>query len=772
MARLRRISVVFLGGLALAGMAGFLGLSLTPQGQAISAQLQEKSRSGELEQALRLATRRATPDGMDAAAQASVEPSRDHLPETRIVPAIGIAERTPALPPRGPAADDAGWHHSFGTAGSEKHADIPWLDPDKARGLEPAWTYETPGAAANIQATPVFTGRMLVFPDARNRIVALAPETGERVWEFDPGLRQPARRGLVFVPGPGAEPGAGHIYFTAAGRVFALDARTGAPDQGFGTGGSMSLGYAVRVAPQVQGDTLYIASLMPGLHAVDRHTGARKWTVDLLSGKLTSSLIGRLTDPQGGFDGANPWGGMTLDAERGLVFLGLSNPVPVAYGASRPGDNAPANSVLAIDTATGEIRWQFQEIMHDLWDLDIAAPPVLARIDRDGGTWDVVAVPTKAGNLLLLDRLSGRPIFDWRLRRAPASGVPGERTAAYQPDPELPEPFGRMAFTEEDVTDIGADNRASVLAQLQDARFGFYVPHEPERQTVFFGLHGGAMHMGAALDPQRAVLFVAASHVPSSFTVTRGGDSLSRPVRSLSGDGAAIYADWCAACHGDRLEGGAGPSLAALDPAYSRVRFRSILAEGLRAMPAMADLETAEVDALYRLLVLGEGVDRAQAVTGPEAGQDGGGPYRRTAYQKLKDHEGYPGSRPPWGTLTAIDLVSGRHMWRVPLGRHDTLMARGIAQTGTENMSGPAVTSGGALFVSGTKDRLLRAFDARTGQEVWEAELPFIGSASPMLFEHDGAAYVVVPATGGGTLAIYDPDVETGSAFVAFRVAR
>ena len=178
------------------------------------------------------------------------------------------------------------------------------------------------------------------------------------------------------------------------------------------------------------------------------------------------------------------------------------------------------------------------------------------------------------------------------------------------------------------------------------------------------------------------------------------------------------------------------------------------------------------MESLYRMLVIGEGVLHSSDGKGPDKAVNTGGAYRRTAYMKLKDNEGYPGSQPPWGTLTAINLTSGKHIWRVPLGRYDELMERGIAQTGTENMSGPAVTSGGALFVSGTKDRLIRAFDAQTGIEVWEAELPFIGSASPMLFEHDNSAYVVVPATGGGTLGIYDSKVETGSAFVAFRVDR
>lgn len=770
---LRLTAFSMLAGLLLVAALGGAALVLTTQGQSIIERIVERREAGELEQSVRLAARRIferlrVGGGVSAR---SVEAPRDDMPQTKVIPAIPTAERTPAV--RSDGVEAFGWNHSFGGYGSQKHADISWLTPNKAKELQRIWTYETPDAAANIQATPVFTGRLLVFPDARDRIVALSPKTGKQVWEFDPGIRQPARRGLIFVADKGGKAGAGHIYFAAVGRVFALDAATGTPDQDFGDGGSVRVGYSVRVAPRVHGDTLYLASFMPGLHAIDRHSGERLWTTDLLSGEVTKSLIGRWSVARRGFEGANPWGGMTLDPSRGLLFLSLGNPTPVAYGANRSGKNAPANSVIAIDAATGELRWQFQEIMHDLWDLDIASPPVLVQIERDGRLWDEVAVPTKAGNLLLLDRSSGRPVFDWRLRRAPTSSVPGERTAAYQPDPVLPEPFGKMAFTEEDLSDIGETNREVVQRKIQNANYGFFVPHEADRKTVFFGLHGGAMQMGAAFDPQDGVLFVAASHVPSAFTITNGGERGSAPVRRLTGTGANIYAKRCAACHGERLEGATGPSLAALDPAYDRGRFFTILNEGLRTMPAVNDLDSEKADALYRLLVLGDGVVRATPESDPDMAEDSAlGSYERTAYHKLKDHEGYPGSKPPWGTLTAIDLASGQHRWRVPLGRHDELIERGIAQTGTENMSGPVVTAGGVVFVSGTKDRLIRAFNARTGQGVWEAHLPFIGSASPIVFEYDGAGYVVVPATGGGTLALYDSSVETGSAFVAFRVGR
>ena len=745
---------------------------LTSYGQQQITRIEQKYQSGEWEQTVHQTLGRLASSNK-AIVEPTIEPSREGLPEFFNISAIPTEQLTPSLNLDSTPGSGGRWVHSFGSATSTKFSDIEWLTPERVMEIEHAWTYSTPDASAHISATPVFTDRYLVFPDALDRIVAVEPKTGDVAWHFKPGLKAPAGRGLVFVSEPSADEGSGVVYFAVSGKVFAIDALTGKPIPDFGVSGSVDIGFSIRVAPQVRGDQLYVASFMPAVHALNRNTGERLWTSNLLTDEITNSFLGRLLKGWSDFDGANPWGGMSFDLERGLLFLTLSNPVPVGYGATRIGENAPANSIVALDADTGKRVWYFQEIMHDLWDLDIAAPPILGRIQRNEAWHDIVAVPTKAGNLIVLDRLSGRPVYDWRLRRAPSSLVPGERTAAYQPDPVIPEPFGRMAFEIDDVTNIGEINRLSVLEQLREARFGFYVPHEPDRQTVFYGLHGGAMHTGAALDERRGILFIAASHVPSSFSITKRGSRHDSEIRQIEGHGAMVYRAHCAACHGDLLEGVSGPSLSNIDAGTSRGRFYSILDNGLRAMPAVPALTENERDAVYRLIVLGEGMERVAVEGDPELPEttvvEG---YSRTAYQRLNDIEGYPGSRPPWGTLTAVDLSTGRHVWRVPLGRHEELMARGIPQTGTVNFSGPTATAGGVIFAAGTTDKLLRAFDASTGAEIWEAQLPFVGSASPMVFEFDNAAYVVVPATGGGTLSYYDQSVEIGSAFVAYRLSR
>lgn len=240
-------------------------------------------------------------------------------------------------------------------------------------------------------------------------------------------------------------------------------------------------------------------------------TGERLWSLPIRDPKPTS----RAADLPSKFTGGRPWGGMAVDAGRGIAYIATSNPSPTLIGVDRPGDNTTSVSVIAVDVHKGRIIWTFQEIAHDLWDLDLPASPILTSITRGGRKIDVVATVTKYGNTLLLDRLTGNPIFDYRLRRAPTSLVPGERTAPYQPDLDLPEPFARQVFSINDVTNIGSKNRQAVLDQLSGSNYGFFMPHEPGVQTVFYGLHGGAEWPGAGVDPERGLLYVAGSNVPS-----------------------------------------------------------------------------------------------------------------------------------------------------------------------------------------------------------------------------------------------------------------
>ncbi len=197
--------------------------------------------------------------------------------------------------------------------------------------------------------------------------------------------------------------------------------------------------------------------------------------------------------------GANCWSGIALDEVRGIAYIPTASPKSNFIGIGHRGNNLFANCLIALDVRTGKRLWHFQEIAHDIWDQDIPAPPNLATITRDGKRVDVVAVTTKIGETLVLDRVTGKPIFPFRLRRAPTSDLPGEVTAPYQPDPELPERFSHMEFTPADITDRTPEAAEFVTERVRSAVTGFFQPPTLGRTILYLGMDGGAEWSGSCL---------------------------------------------------------------------------------------------------------------------------------------------------------------------------------------------------------------------------------------------------------------------------------
>jgi len=345
-------------------------------------------------------------------------------------------------------------------------------------------------------------------------------------------------------------------------------------------------------------------------------------------------------------------------------------------------------AVLGIDMGSGKVLWETNILPENQPSGPGGKPSKLS----GGNPWGGMALDEARGIAYIAtsnpgpvlvgverpgDRVTGKPVFDFKLRRAPVSRLPGERTAPYQPELDLPQPFAKQAFEPADVTDIGEENRKSVLEQLETRNFGFYEPYEEGVETVFFGLHGGAQWPGAAADPARGLLYVASSHLPSMTTVinTAGqGDDSGRP----DSPGRKIYQDKCADCHGANREGGDGPALVWLSQRLSKHRFSAIVRDGFQAMAPVEGVSTADVGALADYLF---SIDAAKTQIRNQSRRSGDYRFVRTQYRKLKDLEGYPGSKPPWGTLNRINLNTGKIEWRVALGEHAALYSSRAPKT-------------------------------------------------------------------------------------------
>lgn len=703
--------------------------------------------------ALRLVPAAAAATGLeDAGARAA-------LPEYRTIPAATADELTPAEPIRPEGFTT--WTRSQGDAGSRRYSALAGINRRNVGRLAVAWTYHSNDGARNIQCTPIVVDGVMFAPTAGRSIVALDAATGGELWRFkvdqpaDPGLEdEPARRGLVYWPGEhGAAP---RILFGSGDWIYALDPGSGRPLPEFGGRGRVPLPTGATVGGVVYRGVFVTAGLYGDIYGYDVRTGAPLWRFHTVP---RGDEFGADTwqGPERGQ--ANCWGGLSLDEGRGMVFAAIGAAQPNFIGVGRLGDNLYGDCVLALDALTGRRLWHFQNVRHDIWDLDNAAAPELVTITRDGRRVDAVTCVSKAGVLLLLDRTSGKPIFPFRMRRAPVSRLPGERTAEYQPFPELPEPISTPEFRLADVTNRSQAAHDFVLSQVQRASRGWFEPFAEGQPNLFMGTRGGGEWSGAAVDLPTGRLYLSSNRVVSRVTVF-SVDEAERDPRYPPSEGEKTYLQACAACHGPgRAGNGMVPPLIGLRHRMGEEQVAALLRTGRNAMPPAPAMTGAQraglIDFLLRRNQPPPRIDTGQASSRSSYTFDG--------YLFLVDQDGYPGSSPPWGLLNCYDLNTGRILWRVPLGEYAELTRQGVPKTGTQNLGGATVTAGGLVFCAGTADRMIRAFDADSGEELWKAELPWGGYAAPAVYEVGGREFVVITSTGGGKVG-----GPTGDAYVAF----
>jgi quinoprotein glucose dehydrogenase len=717
--------------------------------------------------------------------------------------ALAIALTSCASPPedRSPSRD---WSSYLGGLDSAQYSALAQVHRGNVHRLEVAWVHRTgdadPGDRSQIQCNPLAIDGVLFGTSAALATFALDAATGELLWRFDPfdgeyrlyGLG--VSRGVAYWGGDARAGEASRIFTNAADSLWALDAATGEPVVGFGDGGRVDL----RTGLGERSAELFVVANTPGVvydapdgrdlvvlghrvaeslpaapgdvRAFDARTGELVWSFRTVP---AAGEAGAETWPEGARSwagGANAWAGVSLDRERGLVFVPTGSAAYDFWGGNRPGANLYANSLVAVDARTGELRWHRQLVHHDLWDRDLPAPPNLVTLEMSGRRVDAVAQITKSAHVFVFDRATGEPLHPIEEVPVPASDLDDEAVWPTQPLPVRPPPFARQVLGEEQVTRRTPEARRAVLERLRRLRSGGqFVPPSREGTVVFPGFDGGGEWGGAAFDPETGLLYVNASEMAWVLTMV----ALPEGDAAASGDeGRVLYAGHCQLCHGVDGEGdplGVHPPLGGAGERLGRGEMARLIRDGRGAMPSFGFLTEAETAALVAHLSGEPLPESGEGVAAPQARLDRGGgrarlAYTHTGYHRFLDPDGYPAVAPPWGTLTAIDLAAGEIRWQVPLGDDPHLEGvEGVEHpTGTENYGGAVVTAGGLVFIAATRDERIRAFDKATGEQLWEAPLPAAGYATPAVYAVNGRQYVVVAAGGG---KIGSP---SGDAYVAF----
>lgn len=656
------------------------------------------------------------------------------------------------------------WTITGGGVDQIRYSELNQIHRGNISKLQLAWKYDTKDAfeASEMQCNPIIVDGLMYATTPRLRVIALDAATGTLKWSFDPndGKHSGTRyrhRGMTYWT-DGKE---GRLFFGAGSWLYALDAKTGKRVPGFGKDGRLDLREGLGRDPEtlnvganspgvIYKDLLILGSIVsedlpsaPGdIRAYDVRTGQLHWNFHTIP---RPGEFGYETWPKEAWKhagGANSWPGLALDAARGIVFAPTGSAAFDYYGADRAGNNLFANSLLALKADTGERLWHFQFIRHDVWDRDLPAPPSLVTLRRNGRNIDAVAQITKSGHVYVFERETGKPLFPMEDRKAPQDAVDGEALAATQPFLLEPPPFVRQSFTEDIVTKRTPEAHKSVLERFRKLKNGTFVAPSNEGTIIFPGLDGGGEWGGASWDPETGLFYVNANEMAWILKLV----PRTRVQRLMSA--RQLYSSQCASCHKEDLSGTPPefPSLRNLSERSNWERVRTVITKGAGRMPAFAQLGDNAADGLTALLLTAD--NRSVRVSSAASTSDL--KYRLDGYVRFEDPEGYPAVTPPWGTLSALDLNTGKYKWQIPFGEIPALVAQGLRNTGSENYGGGVVTKGGLLFIGATNyDHKFRAFDKLTGKVLWETTLDAAGNATPAVYEVNGRQFVVIGAGGG-----------------------
>jgi quinoprotein glucose dehydrogenase len=606
------------------------------------------------------------------------------------------------------SADD--WPHYGRDAGGTRYSPLEQIDKSNLERLEVAWQFRTgelgqDAAEADgltFEATPVLWRGSLYLSTGFGTALAIDAASGREVWRFDSkvprdiGFAEITSRGVTVWDDPERDDSSAcsaRVYAgNIVGKLYALDAISGKPCADFGDRGAVDLHldarpretgqYAITSPPAVAGDRIIVGSAIGDnsavglergiVRALDARTGDVLWTWDPIPVDPDDPAYETWATGVEETGGANAWPPLSVDAANGLVFVPTGAPSPDFYGGQREGDNAYANSLVALSVETGAVVWFRQLVHHDVWDYDLPAQPLLIELKKDGRNRSAVVQATKMGMVFVFDRLTGEAIYPIEERPVPQGGIAGEKLSPTQPFSSLPPLVSHRAITGDDAWGLVYFDKRGCRRKIAALRSeGIYTPPTIDGTLMNPGYAGGSNWGGLAWDPGSQTVIATVMELPMWVRLTPRDEA----QRQMD-DGTY---DW----------------------------------EGYTAME--------------------------------------GSPFvlnRGTLLSALE----VPCTRPPWGKLVALNLGDGEIEWQRPIGTIEDMAPALVpnVEFGVPLIGGAIITGSGLVFVAATFDDYLRAFDLRTGEELWKGRLPAGGQATPMTYAIDGRQYVAIAAGGHG----------------------
>ena len=695
---------------------------------------------------------------------------------------VGLAAETSSQErtPRMPSTAIGDWPHYTADVKGTKYSPLDQISAANFKNLEVAWRFKTdilgPRPEYKLEGTPVaINGVLYTTGGTRRSVVALDGKTGELLWAHSlregqraaVAPRQLSGRGLSYwTDGRGDDR---VIYVTTGYRLVELNAHTGAMINAFGTNGIVDLKVGavfgkgqpidletgeigVHSTPLIVKDVAIVGSSFREGATVPTHNNTKGLVraFDVRSGKLlwTFNTIPRpgefgndtWENESWGINGnAGVWTQMTVDEDLGLVYLPVETPTSDYYGGHRPGSNLFADSIVCVDLKTGKRKWHYQVVHHSLWNYDMSSAAILADINVNGKPIKAVAVPGKQAFLFVFDRVTGQPVWPIEERAVPQSDVPGEKTSPTQPFPTKPPAYARNYLkVPDDLIDFTPELRERAVKQIARYRVGPWMYNPP----VLGNVNGilGAINMGNAVGGTN---WPGVAYDPETHNIIANANNVGITSGTL-------------------VEPPAGFSDIKYVSGMAGQQFREVLGPG-DCCAADSPRAQAQFDAQRAANGVAGAAAGGTATAAPPPPAAGGGGAGAGGGLTV---DGMTILKPPYGTISAVNLDRGDIVWQVAHGdtpdnvrNHPALKGLNIPRTGQAGTGGIGLMVTKTLVVMGDpqitttpehpRGAMLRGYEKAAGKEIGAVWMPAPQSGSPMTYLADGKQYIVVAVSGG-----------------------
>ena len=663
---------------------------------------------------------------------------------------------------------NANWTHSNGNFNSTNFSELSQINKNNILNLQKEWIYYS-GNIKNkdtVQATPIFTGRFLIISTTNGEIHALDPGNGKLVWKIK--LKPPAgRRGFIYSDGV--------IFVPTRKGVVAISEKSGKILQNLGNKGYFGSDLSL-VPPIIYDEVVYVATLNNGIKSYNLNDGTKIWHTNI-SPKNIAPSDGKI----------RIWSGFSFDEKTKTLFVVTSNMGGVVGNDRKINEKDYSSSLIAINSINGEIVWSFQDVKNDLWDLDIAGPPLITDINHNNKKTRVVIALSKTGNVFIYDIRKKKLLHKnaYELIKVPASDVENVNTSKFQKKFIKPKAISKIFFNpKEDLNILNKEDEDYFQFKLRNTKYGNYLPPSLNNDIVTFGLHGGPSWPGFSLTADKKNIITTINEYPwfirlfyrdkifsklsiysnkieklissDNQTNQKKARWANDEIKSKFADkiysylpilgNNEIYLNKCSSCHGVAGQGYVEdesfgdkyyPPLTGitLTEKVKNIRSLSSLKFAHKYEDDFPKLSQEEFNNLNSFFFKRDKLLKRLnllAVTG--------------RWQIFLDKDKLHASPPPWGKIISIDISNAKISWEIPFGE-EIIANKNI--NGLQNFGGIVNTSSNIFFATGTTDEKIYAFDTKNGGMLWSDHLPAAGSAPPMTYKYNGCQYILVNATGG-----------------------